>query len=356
MFFGFVMLSTQEEKNMKYINASEILPNELLNQIKVFAAGKLLYIPADTEKKAWGEKTGARAGYYARNNAIKAGFLKGKAVEVLANEYFLTPETIKKIVYAKEKKMENRQFPETMFDYTITPSDAPVPVIRLDRHPVYDVEFKAGATARFASYPYPYRSIADITEAAVINETEVHGEKGMRIEVIWNKGEAEYENRFAVISQINGDTCKNLACETRENGVTQIHTFLEGEPFFEDWGYDMPLIIENRGLICKCGNSISFSESGVCSDAVGRYTVAINGKEYDTVLVINVSCIDDGVLTEEYIDPHGNSVLFRRFDRGTSSRVQGEPCFKEYLPDSERVFVNGEEFVLWIDTINENVC
>ena len=35
MFFGFVMLSTQEEKNMKYINASEILPKELLNQIKV---------------------------------------------------------------------------------------------------------------------------------------------------------------------------------------------------------------------------------------------------------------------------------------------------------------------------------
>jgi len=61
-------------------------------------------------------------------------------------------------------------------------------------------------------------------------------------------------------------------------------------------------------------------------------------------------------LTEEYIDHHGNSVLFRRFDLGTSSRVPGEPCFKEYLPDSERVYVNGEEYVLWIDTINEYMC
>ena len=52
MFFGFVMLSTQEEKNMKYINAEEILPKELLNQIKHYAAGKLLYIPTDNKKKA----------------------------------------------------------------------------------------------------------------------------------------------------------------------------------------------------------------------------------------------------------------------------------------------------------------
>ena len=356
MFFSFVMLSTQEEKNMKYINASEILPKELLNQIKVFAAGKLLYIPTDAEKKAWGEKTGARAGYYARNSAIKAGFLKGKAVEVLANEYFLTPETIKKIVYAKEKKMENRQFPETMFDYTITPTDAPVPVIRLTRHPVYDVSFEAGATARFASYDYPSGAISDIAEVTTVGETEIHGEKGMRIEVIWNKGEEEYEYRFAVVAGINGDVCKTIAAETRENGVTQIHTFLEGEAFFENWGYDKPLIIENRGLICKCGNNITFTESGVCSDAVGGYTIALNGKEYDTVLVINVSCLDQGILTEDYIDLHGNSVLYRRFERGTNSRVSGEPCFKEYLPDSERVFVNGEEFVLWTDTINENVC
>lgn len=47
---------------MKYINAEEILPKELFNQIKRYAAGKLLYIPTDNKKKAWGEKSGARAG------------------------------------------------------------------------------------------------------------------------------------------------------------------------------------------------------------------------------------------------------------------------------------------------------
>ena len=101
---------------MKYVNASEILPKDLLNRIKCYAAGRLLYIPTDSEKKAWGENTGARAGYSARNNAIKAGFSKGAAVETLADEYFLTPETIKKIVYAlkdtnqkNEKKLTKRE-------------------------------------------------------------------------------------------------------------------------------------------------------------------------------------------------------------------------------------------------------
>lgn len=356
MHFGFVMLNAQEEKNMKYVNASEILPKELLNQIKCYAAGKLLYIPTDTEKKAWGEKTGARAGYSARNNAIKAGFSKGTAVEALANEYYLTPETIKKIIYAKEKKMKDKQFPDIMFDYQITPTDAPVPAIRLNRHPVYDVSFEAGATARFASYDYPSGAISDIAEATVIGETEVHGEKGVRIEVIWNKGEEEYEYRFAMVAGINGGVCKPLAAETGENGITKLHTFLEGNAFFEIWGYDTPLLIQARGMIHKQGDSITFADDGVLSDAVGRYTVAMNGKEYDTVLVVNVSSLDQGILTEEYIDLEGNSVLYRRFERGTNSRVPGEPCFKEYLPDSERVFVNGEEFVLWGETINENIC
>ncbi len=341
---------------MKYINAEEILPKELLNQIKRYAAGKLLYIPADTEKKAWGEKSGARAGYSARNNAIKAGFSKGKAVEALANEYFLTPETIKKIVYAKEKKMKDKQFPDIMFDYQITPTDAPVPAIRLNRHPVYDVSFESGATAKYASYTHPFRAISDIAEVTTVGEAKIHGEKGIRIECIWNKGEEEYEYCFATVAGIQGDICKTLAAETRETGITNLHTFLEGDAFFEIWGYDRSLLIEANGLIHKQKNDITFAEDDILSDAVGRYTITMNKKAYDTVLVVNVSCLDQGVLTEEYIDLEGNSVLFRRFERGTNSRVPDEPCFKEYLPDSERVFVNGEEFVLWMDTINENVC
>ncbi|MBR6776480.1 MAG: hypothetical protein IKM27_01900 [Clostridia bacterium] len=341
---------------MKYVNASEILPKDLLNRIKCYAAGRLLYIPTDSEKKAWGENTGARAGYSARNNAIKAGFSKGAAVETLADEYFLTPETIKKIVYAKEKKMNDKQFPDIMFDYRITPKDAPVPQIRLNRHPVYDVAFEAGATAHYAAYDYPSGAISDIAEVTVVGEAEIHGEKGIRIECVWNKGEEEYEYRFAVVAGIDGDLCKPLAAETAENGITKLNTFLEGDTFFEIWGYETPLLIKENGKIHKLGDSITFAEDGATSDAVGKYTVEMNGKEYDTVLVVNVSSLDQGILTEEYLDAQGNSVLYRRFERGTNRRVPNEPCFKEYLPDSERVFVNGEEFVLWTDTINENVC
>lgn len=39
---------------MNYENAGELLPEKLLKEVKKYAAGKLLYIPQDDEKKAWG--------------------------------------------------------------------------------------------------------------------------------------------------------------------------------------------------------------------------------------------------------------------------------------------------------------
>lgn len=36
---------------MKYENASDVIPEELLKEIQKYAAGKLLYIPSGEEKK-----------------------------------------------------------------------------------------------------------------------------------------------------------------------------------------------------------------------------------------------------------------------------------------------------------------
>lgn len=139
----------------------------------------------------------------------------------------------------------------------------------------------------------------------------------------------------------------SCGCEARKNRIEKNRVNNIGQKFGRLTIVDILWDEKRTKAICKCdcGN-----------EYVGRYTITMNGKEYDTVLVVNVSGIEDGVVTEEYLDLNGNSILFRRFDRGTLSRVQGEACFSEYLPNSERIFVNGDEFVLWIDTISEKVC
>ena len=45
--------------NKNYVNAEQVLPSQLLEQVQRYAAGKLLYVPQTQEMaKLWGEGTG----------------------------------------------------------------------------------------------------------------------------------------------------------------------------------------------------------------------------------------------------------------------------------------------------------
>lgn len=86
---------------MRYDNASDILPAELLKEIQKYAAGKLLYIPSGEEKRAWGETSGYREQLQKRNRMIRNKYAHGITVSELADEYFLSLDSIKKIIYSK---------------------------------------------------------------------------------------------------------------------------------------------------------------------------------------------------------------------------------------------------------------
>ncbi|MBQ7774908.1 MAG: hypothetical protein IJ379_03220, partial [Lachnospiraceae bacterium] len=87
---------------MKYENAKDLLPQELLAQVQKYAAGKLLYVPTE-ESKAWGTASGYRQKLLKRNQMIYNEFVGGKTVSELADEYFLSLDSIKKIVYGKKE-------------------------------------------------------------------------------------------------------------------------------------------------------------------------------------------------------------------------------------------------------------
>lgn len=92
---------------MKYLNANDILPPELLEQVKKYAAGKYLYIPKNEEDiMAWGELSGYRKQLQKRNRMIINKFKYGVSVDELSKEYSLSEETIKKLVYSNQKKRE----------------------------------------------------------------------------------------------------------------------------------------------------------------------------------------------------------------------------------------------------------
>ncbi len=85
---------------MKYRNASEILPDDLLKELQKYAPGEILYIPSNRSRKKWGADTGARQFYEQRNEEIRHKYFHLKiTVAALCEEYSLSDETIRKIIY-----------------------------------------------------------------------------------------------------------------------------------------------------------------------------------------------------------------------------------------------------------------
>ncbi|CAI6085621.1 hypothetical protein PAECIP112173_04702 [Paenibacillus sp. JJ-100] len=87
---------------MKYSKAETIFPEELLRIIQEYVQGELVYIPKPKEAHLkWGEKTHSKSKVSARNAEIKSLFRNGVSLDELAERYFLSCESIKKIVYKK---------------------------------------------------------------------------------------------------------------------------------------------------------------------------------------------------------------------------------------------------------------
>ena len=89
---------------MKYENGRDIFPEHLLKQIQKYVSGKLVYIPANGEKRMWGESSGYKQYLKERNRDIRLKFHDGISIEQLADEYYLSHESIKKIVYSKKEE------------------------------------------------------------------------------------------------------------------------------------------------------------------------------------------------------------------------------------------------------------
>ena len=84
---------------MRYRNASDIFPDKLLKEIQKYSTGELIYIPEKSEKKQWGERSGARDYYVKRNAEIRRKHRDGKSILELAEEYGLSRDTIRRILY-----------------------------------------------------------------------------------------------------------------------------------------------------------------------------------------------------------------------------------------------------------------
>jgi len=90
---------------MRYKNAKDFLPRDVLALIQLYADGEYIYIPRKAEtRKCWGENTGAKSVTLARNEEIYSRYRMGWKVKDLAGEYFLSEKSIQRIITQGNKE------------------------------------------------------------------------------------------------------------------------------------------------------------------------------------------------------------------------------------------------------------
>ncbi len=134
------------------------------------------------------------------------------------------------------------------------------------------------------------------------------------------------------------------------------YTFLDGNEFIPNWGFGEK----------NCGNEVNLSVKGdiICNnseitapdkpfllDIVGRYEVQIGGRSYDTICIMDIGTYNGGVVSEQYLDKNGRTVLWRRFNHDDLGKDRYKKKRMEILPDNERIAVNGEVYVHRYDCI-----
>lgn len=92
---------------MKYINANKVLPDELIQEIKKYVEGVYVYIPQnESKRRKWGSNTNSQREMKLRNTRIYDHYLEGNHVEAIADKYYLSVKSIRRIILKFKREME----------------------------------------------------------------------------------------------------------------------------------------------------------------------------------------------------------------------------------------------------------
>lgn len=254
------------------------------------------------------------------------------------------------------------KLPEQLPKYTIIPEKEPPFSTKWEELMGWSIVPKLGEKLSWGLYDSPSGKRTEYTDMEVIGKAEVHGVEGVEIKAVQHDAEnyyrtgsvSEMERRF--IAQLTDTHCRYLAESHVENGVRRCYTFLDGESFLDNWGFGEDNCgnetnLSRKGVLTRDGNTIT----GEGMDVVGRYTVIIGGKSYDTICVIDTGCFNDSVASEVYLDKGGRQILWRRFNRNDWAFHRYQKHWTELLPENERLTINGETYVHWYDCITDHI-
>ena len=164
------------------------------------------------------------------------------------------------------------------------------------------------------------------------------------------------QEEWNFIAQEKDGYTRFLSAESIKDGVRTLTTFLDGKKFMDNWGFGenncgTPIHRKAEGKIRRNGSTITAASVGACMDIVGRCEVKLFGKVYDAVCLMDLGMYEAGMVSEQYLDSDGRTVLWRRFNQDEWAMDHYGKKWSELLPDNEQITINGKRYVHWYDCI-----
>ena len=258
-------------------------------------------------------------------------------------------------------EIEMKTLPKVLPNYTIEKSEEAPFSVKWEELIGWFLVPKLGEELSWGMYDMPSRECNHVYDLKVTGKAMVHGIEGVEL----TAREASYLGKKEVINrtfvaQLTDTHCRYLATMRTDGDVRNYITFLDGEEFMTCWGFGQDNCgnetnLSPKGDIRRDGNVVTSADKEFLLDIVGRYNVTIGGKKYDTVCVMDIETYNAGVVSEQFLDKNGRTILWRRFNRDDWAFDHYGKKWSEQLPENDKLIINGVTYVEWYDCITEYV-
>ncbi len=254
-----------------------------------------------------------------------------------------------------------KKLPELIPEYKIEVSDQAPFAVKWEELMGWFLVPKLGEKISWGMYDIPSRQCSHVYDMQVTGKAKVHGIEGVEV----TARESSYSDKNKVIhrtfvAQLTDTHCRYLATIRNDGDVRNYITFLDGDEFLPNWGFGEDNCgnetnLAPKGDIKRTGTVVTSVNKEFLLDIVGRYTVTINGKSYDTVCVMDIETYNCGVVSEQFLDQNGKTILWRRFNRDDWASDRYKKKWSELLPENEQLTINGQTYVHWYDCITDYI-
>lgn len=237
-----------------------------------------------------------------------------------------------------ETKMKT--LPKLLPNYIIDKSDKEPFSVKWEELIGWFLVPKLGESLSWGMYDMPSRECNHVYDMKVTGKAMVHGIEGVEL----TAREASYSGKKEVINrtfvaQLTDTHCRYLATMRTDGDIRNYITFLDGDAFMTCWGFGED----------NCGNETNLSPKGDIKRDGNVVTSA------DKEFLLDIETYNAGVISEQFLDKNGRTVLWRRFNRDDWAFERYGKKWSEQLPENDRLVINGVTYVEWYDCITEYV-